>query len=276
MTSVPPPGILRTSIPKQPAVRPSPAPPQPTPPPNLPSPSHNSRSNTIPHPRSEEQISWSSDEVEGTRQQGAPGEEQQRARLHDTSAHPVDPAVEVCEADSRRAAASRQGIPSYKEVLLGAAAPHQRCPNRQRGRHRSLTVEDGVIAEVRQQVSSPCRKLEISDEGWHEVQSKRTGRRTVPRPDGMPCEQDKRRSHFFKRMKGLCFNCLAKDHKVVSCHNPSKCWRCRRYDHISTDCPSRRSKQPPITWEVFQLRLTTLEVSLSTTVCCTLGTTHLR
>jgi hypothetical protein len=51
--------------------------------------------------------------------------------------------------------------------------------------------------------------------------------------------------HFFRKMKGLCFNCLAKDHNVASCRSSTRCWRCRCFGHISTECPSRCPKQLP-------------------------------
>jgi hypothetical protein len=41
---------------------------------------------------------------------------------------------------------------------------------------------------------------------------------------------------YLKMMKGLCFNCLARDHKVAFCHDPTKCWRCHQFGHISTKC----------------------------------------
>jgi hypothetical protein len=50
---------------------------------------------------------------------------------------------------------------------------------------------------------------------------------------------------YLRKMKGLCFNCLAQDHKVASCLDPTRCWRCHRFSHTSTECRPRSFTQPP-------------------------------
>jgi hypothetical protein len=46
-------------------------------------------------------------------------------------------------------------------------------------------------------------------------------------------------------MKGLSFNCLARDHKVTSCRDPIRFWRCRQFGHTSIDCLPSNFGQPP-------------------------------
>jgi hypothetical protein len=45
--------------------------------------------------------------------------------------------------------------------------------------------------------------------------------------------------YLLKQDEGLCFNCLAQDHKVAQCWNPTRCWLCYRLGHISSGCPTR-------------------------------------
>jgi hypothetical protein len=40
---------------------------------------------------------------------------------------------------------------------------------------------------------------------------------------------------------GICFNCPSRDHKVVACCSPNKCWSCHHLGHISTRCPSHKT-----------------------------------
>jgi hypothetical protein len=46
-----------------------------------------------------------------------------------------------------------------------------------------------------------------------------------------------------KRMKGLCFICVARDHKITFCHDPTRCWRCRQFNHTSSKCRSSSPEQ---------------------------------
>jgi hypothetical protein len=49
-------------------------------------------------------------------------------------------------------------------------------------------------------------------------------------------------SHFSKqRAVGRCFNCLARDHRVAGCRDPTRCWKCKAFGHISSSC---RNKPP--------------------------------
>ncbi|TVU09810.1 hypothetical protein EJB05_43306, partial [Eragrostis curvula] len=129
-------------------------------------------------------------------------------------------------------APQRYGKPSYKEVLL-----RQRGSVHQEGKSRhdhqggeSWPVEDFQLGR--------------SGESCHVAKAKSLQLCTEPRPDSEARQQEKRRSLYLQKMKGLCFNCLDRDHKVTSCRNPTRCWRCRRFGHVSTECPSRRPKHP--------------------------------
>jgi hypothetical protein len=113
--------------------------------------------------------------------------------------------------------------PSYKEILLGcSSSDHQ-------GRLcLSSTVEDIATAQ----------KPEFSKDSWQVVKSKRSRPHTMPQAVSDARRQQKRRSLFLRKMKGLCFNCVALDNKVASCHNPTRCWRCRQCGHTSVECSS--------------------------------------
>jgi hypothetical protein len=50
-----------------------------------------------------------------------------------------------------------------------------------------------------------------------------------------------RRAIYLSKLQGKCFNCLASNHWVSQCRNPTKCLVCPRSGHISYGCPSRRS-----------------------------------
>jgi hypothetical protein len=48
---------------------------------------------------------------------------------------------------------------------------------------------------------------------------------------------------YLRKMKGQCINCLARDHNVASCRDPTRCWHCRRFGHTSRECLSSNSVQ---------------------------------
>jgi hypothetical protein len=59
-------------------------------------------------------------------------------------------------------------------------------------------------------------------------------------PPKRPTAAALRRKEVFKKaMLGRCFNCLASDHTVKYCRDPTRCWRCRRSNHISSRCFQR-------------------------------------
>jgi hypothetical protein len=49
----------------------------------------------------------------------------------------------------------------------------------------------------------------------------------MPQLDSEAHRQQERRSLYLRKMKGLCFNCLGRNHKIASCCDPTRCWRCR-------------------------------------------------
>jgi hypothetical protein len=51
---------------------------------------------------------------------------------------------------------------------------------------------------------------------------------------------------YLKKMKRLCFNYLAQDHRVSSCQNSTRCWCCRQFERTSVKCPPSSSSQPSI------------------------------
>ena len=48
-----------------------------------------------------------------------------------------------------------------------------------------------------------------------------------------------RHINFPSRFQGRSFQCLVRDHKVASCCNPMRCWRCNCNGHFSKHFPSR-------------------------------------
>lgn len=127
--------------------------------------------------------------------------------------HLVDPTAEAREVDSGLVPALRQSKMSYKEVLL-----RQSSPGHQGGKRCALTNEDGASSEVRRRDFSSCCEPKICVEGWQVVKPKRQRPHIAPQLDGLSQQHDeRRRAFFFRRMKGLCFNCLASDHKVALC-----------------------------------------------------------
>jgi hypothetical protein len=104
----------------------------------------------------------------------------------------------------------RQRSPSYKEVLLCQSSAHHQ---------------------------------EGSKEGWQVVKCKRSKLCTSPQVSETR-RQQQRHSLYLKRMKGLCFNYLARDHKVSSCQSPTRCWHCCQFEHTSGKCILSSSEHP--------------------------------
>jgi hypothetical protein len=58
-------------------------------------------------------------------------------------------------------------------------------------------------------------------------------KRTLIKPSA---QSDRNRTKFRQLLRGKCFNCLASDHLVAQCRDPTKCWNCKRYGHIAARC----------------------------------------
>lgn len=50
------------------------------------------------------------------------------------------------------------------------------------------------------------------------------------------------RDAYKRRLAGVCYRCLASDHRVAQCRDPVRCLRCRGNGHISSSCPSRQPR----------------------------------
>jgi hypothetical protein len=73
--------------------------------------------------------------------------------------------------------------------------------------------------------------IEVSKENWQVVKYKRSKLCTLPQSSETR-RQQQRCSLYLKRMKRLCFNCLAREHKVASYRSPKRCCCCRQFGHI--------------------------------------------
>jgi hypothetical protein len=49
----------------------------------------------------------------------------------------------------------------------------------------------------------------------------------MPQLDSEAHWQQECQSLYLRKMKGLCFNYLVRNHKIASCCDPTRCWRCR-------------------------------------------------
>jgi hypothetical protein len=93
-------------------------------------------------------------------------------------------------------------------------------------------------------LSSECnvttRMPEASKEGRQVVRSKRSMSYATPQVSET-YRQQHRRSLYLKKMKGLYFNCLARDHMVAYYQNSTRCWQ---FGHTSVKCLSSTSGLP--------------------------------
>jgi hypothetical protein len=51
-----------------------------------------------------------------------------------------------------------------------------------------------------------------------------------------PARSSAGRRTFIKKLQRKCFNCFATDHQVAECKDPPRCWKCKKYGHISLHC----------------------------------------
>jgi hypothetical protein len=89
---------------------------------------------------------------------------------------------------------------------------------------------------LRPAYSTALASSELAAEpGWQTVIGKRRGWAKAPVTSHPPSSSVKWDA-FKKFMVGRCYNCLAKDHTLSQCRDPTKCWYCKRNGHISSKC----------------------------------------
>jgi hypothetical protein len=96
-----------------------------------------------------------------------------------------------------------------------------------RTKKSSCTTKEGVC----QLTAEVNALLEINEEGWQTVKTKRSRPCTMHQLDSEAHQQQGRRSLYIRKIKGLYFNFLTRDHKGASCHDPTGCWHYRRFSH---------------------------------------------
>jgi hypothetical protein len=94
--------------------------------------------------------------------------------------------------------------------------------------------------------SSGCTAQDgVTGQGWQTARRPRwwrTLKKISPAPTpSRPNHSWKKAAEFFR---GCCFNCLPRDHNRALCRDPSKCWKCKKSDHISSSCSKSLSTKP--------------------------------
>jgi hypothetical protein len=98
---------------------------------------------------------------------------------------------------------------------------------------RAVYADDsGVSRKVRE----PHHASKRVDIGRQTVKRQRTRHCSKVREGSALWQQAEQSARYLSKMKELCFNSLAHDHQVAACRDPTKCWRCHRSVHISTNC----------------------------------------
>lgn len=108
----------------------------------------------------------------------------------------------------------------------------------------STKLSDPSSAILHQQQSKCCGTQGCFGDGWQSMASGYRRQRTRLQPTAGSSSQHQdslRRALYLTKVQGKCFNCFASDHRVAKCHNPTKCWVCQHFGHISYRCPSRQS-----------------------------------
>lgn len=279
MATPPPPGAAPAATPNPAAATHQTVDPQPTQPPSSPATTTPRFSPTqqqvedSPSARSEEQLSWSSDDEEdevvpdslvaevpqqemspqsadpGAPGRGVPHQPGEKAGgtgiqgrsegLFKLRSEVVVPEGLTREPNLGRAGHSHQPRQSYRDVLL-----RQRSLDGQ-GEGRRPLGRDGPSAPASRRDEPPRHGSEESEEGWQFVRPRRRRSRPAPLANSMPGRLQERRAIYLSKMRGRCFNCLARDHRVARCRDPTKCWLCFRSGHISSRCPTLKSENPP-------------------------------
>lgn len=85
---------------------------------------------------------------------------------------------------------------------------------------------------------------EQEQQGWQLVRRRRWRRHGKKKLiySSLPASVERGRAFFKNKTAGRCFNCLAFDHQVVQCRDPTRCWRFKGSGHISSRCTSRTAR----------------------------------
>jgi hypothetical protein len=77
-----------------------------------------------------------------------------------------------------------------------------------------------------------------NEQGWNIVRKPKWWRRDRKRLGTMQSSSTHLPSQekFRNLLQGRCFNCLAFDHSIEACRDPTKCWYCKKTDHVSSTC----------------------------------------
>lgn len=134
--------------------------------------------------------------------------------------------------------------------------PHQRLKSEIVKTKPPRTYKEAVVGVTGEAYSG--RQSKDKPEEWKEVKVKywwwRSG--SITRARGSSSFQDRqegKKKHgsfeawFRKETEGRCFNCLAKDHRVAECRDPTRCVRCYRSSHKAVVCKSLKRSQPHTT-----------------------------
>lgn len=232
---------------------------------------------------SPERLAWSSDEEDDEEVPDSPAElgqhSQGRDKRPDLGALPVFPCLENQDSTEKPSLSEGQHggpIRIKSEIVVPRLVPKAeiRCGKdtkeyRKRS-YREVLLQGSFPAREFDRPKKPCPRCTDAaarprsdnsqrilvqhappEDGWQLVQMRRACRRASLRQAGegsrVDSDQLQLRRTYLAKIKGRCFNCLALDHLVAHCRDPTRCWSCWRSGHISSRCPSHRKPATSIT-----------------------------
>ena len=83
--------------------------------------------------------------------------------------------------------------------------------------------------------AAPAADAGVVALGWQEVSYRRRPLQSVP-PRSPLGDGEDRAMAFRRRVRGRCFRCLARGHRVADCHGEIRCLSCNRSGHRERDC----------------------------------------